>query len=62
MRQVPVGKIMDDYFFKNINIEGVSHLFVCKGHSRIAKAEKLKKRPYLRGNCMPTSTKWIIIF
>ena len=29
---------MDDYFLKNINIEGVSHLFVCKGRSRITNA------------------------
>lgn len=27
---------MVDYFLKNINIEGVSHLFACKGHSRVA--------------------------
>lgn len=33
---------MDDYFLKNINIEGVSHLFVCKGRSRIANAGTLE--------------------
>jgi len=38
MRQASAGKIMDDYFLKNINIEGVSHLFVCKGRSRIVNA------------------------
>lgn len=30
------GKVMNDSFLKNINIEGISHLFVCKGDSRIA--------------------------
>jgi len=42
VRETSVGKIMDDYFFKNINIEGVSHLFVCKGHSRIVNAGKVE--------------------
>jgi len=40
MRETSVGKIMENYFFKNINIEGVSHLFVCKGRSRVANAGK----------------------
>ncbi|NDY72476.1 hypothetical protein DO021_12460 [Desulfobacter hydrogenophilus] len=32
---------MNDFFFKNINIGGISHLFVCKGDSRIASREML---------------------
>ncbi len=27
---------MNDFFLRNINIEGISHLFVCKGNARIA--------------------------
>nr|WP_320013706.1 hypothetical protein [uncultured Desulfobacter sp.] len=43
MRQAPAAKSMNDYFFKNINIEGVSHLFVCKGRSRVANAGKVEE-------------------
>ncbi len=34
---------MGEYFFKNIKIEGSPHLFVCKGHSRIAETGKLEE-------------------
>jgi len=34
---------MDSYFYKNITIEDESHLFVCKGCSRIANTGKVEK-------------------
>ena len=34
---------MTDCYLKKIKIEDTSHLFVCKGHSRIVSSEKLKK-------------------
>ncbi|WP_020588415.1 hypothetical protein [Desulfobacter curvatus] len=33
---------MNNCFFKKVNIEGVSHLFVCKGRSRIVNAGKVE--------------------
>jgi hypothetical protein len=36
-------KNMDNYFFKNITIEGESHLFVCKGDSCIANTGNFEK-------------------
>ena len=48
MRQASAGKIMGDYFFKNINIEGVSHLFVCKGLSHVANSGKVEDASLLK--------------
>ena len=42
MREDSDGKSMDNYFFQNITIEGVSHLFLCKGYSCIANTGTVK--------------------